>query len=116
MMTGQVTRRDRRVFALLAARCPTAQEIHGGTMMRAWVVSCSVPSSESWIRRARGAPKTFNVSTAAAIVAAAALNDPATRFSRPRAVAKHNRSRTGRGSAGRKLGVMSTPTATQGDV
>ncbi len=90
------------LLALLAARTPTSEEILGAArVMRAHVDA--VPTSinpDGLVDTAGtgGAPKTFNVSTAAAIIAAAA----------GAAVAKHgNRSRTGRGSAEvlRSLGV-----------
>jgi len=82
------------LLALLATRVPTVDEIVGAaTVMRARVerVPCRTPA-ERIVDTAGtgGAPKTFNVSTAAAIIAAAAGAK----------VAKHgNRSRTGRGSA-----------------
>lgn len=85
------------LLALLASRTPTPEEILGA----ARVMRKHVDPVESRCDPGRivdtagtgGAPKTFNVSTAAAIVAAAA---GAGDF----AVAKHgNRSRTGRGSA-----------------
>ena len=81
-------------LALLATRLPTVDEIVGAaTVMRARVerVPCRTdPRSIVDTAGTGGAPKSFNVSTAAAIVAAAAGAK----------VAKHgNRSRTGRGSA-----------------
>ncbi|MEY2714074.1 MAG: anthranilate phosphoribosyltransferase [Planctomycetota bacterium] len=81
-------------LGLLATRLPTVDEIVGAaTVMRARVerVPCKAdPSSIVDTAGTGGAPKSFNVSTAAAIVAAAA----------GATVAKHgNRSRTGRGSA-----------------
>ncbi len=81
-------------LALLATRMPTVDEIVGAaTVMRARVerVPCTTPS-DTIVDTAGtgGAPKSFNVSTLAAVVAAAAGAK----------VAKHgNRSRTGRGSA-----------------
>src|SRR2546427_7276362 len=72
MMTGQVHQAEMGAFlALLATRCPTSQEILGAaTVMRAHVdpVACS-RSPEALVDTAGtgGAPKTFNVSTAAAI-------------------------------------------------
>jgi anthranilate phosphoribosyltransferase len=85
------------LLALLATRVPTADEILGAaSVMRAHVER--VPTSidpERLLDTAGtgGAPKTFNVSTAAAIIATAAGRGAF-------AVAKHgNRSRTGRGSA-----------------
>lgn len=81
-------------LALLATRLPTVDEIVGAaTVMRARVerVPCKTdPRTIVDTAGTGGAPKSFNVSTAAAIVAAAAGAK----------VAKHgNRSRTGRGSA-----------------
>lgn len=82
------------LLALLATRLPTPDELTGAaTVMRRHVerVESSVPP-ERIVDTAGtgGALKTFNVSTAAALVAAAA----------GATVAKHgNRSRTGRGSA-----------------
>jgi anthranilate phosphoribosyltransferase len=118
MMTGQVHHAEvAALLALLATRTPTSDEILGAArVMRAHVDR--VPTrlaAEQIVDTAGtgGAPKTFNVSTAAALIAAAALMQ----FSRPgagraasaaRAIAKHgNRSRTGRGSAEvlEKLGV-----------
>ncbi len=103
MMTGRTHQGEMgALLALLATRTPTAEEILGAAqVMRAHVDA--VPSAhdpEDLLDTAGtgGAPKTFNVSTAAAIVAAAA----------GARVAKHgNRSRTGRGSAEvlRQLGV-----------
>jgi len=96
-------------LALLATRLPTVDEIVGAaTVMRARVerVPCKAdPGSIVDTAGTGGAPKSFNVSTAAAIVAAAA----------GATVAKHgNRSRTGRGSAEvmERLGVdiNATPT------
>jgi anthranilate phosphoribosyltransferase len=95
MMTGRVHHGEMgALLALLATRTPTPDEILGAArVMRAHVetvpfdgdASCLVDTAGTG-----GAPKTFNVSTAAAIVAAAA----------GATVAKHgNRSRTGRGSA-----------------
>ena len=81
-------------LALLATRLPTVDEIVGAaTVMRMRVqrVPCTIdPRGIVDTAGTGGAPKSFNVSTAAAIVAAAA----------GATVAKHgNRSRTGRGSA-----------------
>ncbi len=95
MMTGKVHHGEMgALLALLATRTPTPDEILGAArVMRAHVDA--VPSSynpDDLVDTAGtgGAPKTFNVSTAAAILAAAAGVK----------VAKHgNRSRTGRGSA-----------------
>lgn len=95
MMTGKVHHGEMgALLALLATRTPTADEILGAArVMRSHVdrvrASCS-PDDLVDTAGTGGAPKTFNVSTAAAIVAAAAGAK----------VAKHgNRSRTGRGSA-----------------
>jgi anthranilate phosphoribosyltransferase len=116
MMTGQCHPAEiAALLALLATRTPTSEEILGAArVMRAHVDR--VPTTldaDSVVDTAGtgGAPKTFNVSTAAAIIAAGALRDPArptSAGSAARAVAKHgNRSRTGRGSAEvlEKLGV-----------
>ncbi|MHC4948297.1 MAG: anthranilate phosphoribosyltransferase [Planctomycetota bacterium] len=100
------------LLALLATRTPTAAEILGAArVMRARVepVRCGHdPARIVDTAGTGGAPKTFNVSTAAAIVAAAA----------GAVVAKHgNRSRTGRGSAEvlARLGVdVDAPPARQG--
>lgn len=82
------------LLALLATRVPTADELAGAVrVMRARVerIPCKARAEEILDTAGTGgAPKTFNVSTAAAIVAA----------SLGAKVAKHgNRSRTGRGSA-----------------
>ncbi|MCA9287057.1 MAG: anthranilate phosphoribosyltransferase, partial [Phycisphaerales bacterium] len=81
------------VLALMAARGPTPDEVVGAARaMRRHVTPIPARHPESIIDTCGtgGAPKTFNVSTAAAIVAAGA----------GARVAKHgNRSRTGRGSA-----------------
>ncbi|MHC4415200.1 MAG: anthranilate phosphoribosyltransferase [Planctomycetota bacterium] len=88
------------LLALLATRVPTGAEILGA----ARVMRSHVDRVESSCDPARivdtagtgGAPKTFNVSTAAAIVAAGGARERTPGI----AVAKHgNRSRTGRGSA-----------------
>jgi anthranilate phosphoribosyltransferase len=81
-------------LSLMATRTPTGEELLGAArVMRANVdaVRCSVPAGDIVDTAGTGgAPKTFNVSTAAAIIAAGAGAK----------VAKHgNRSRTGRGSA-----------------
>lgn len=107
MMTGQVTHGEiGALLGLLATRCPTPAEILGAArVMRAHVdrVTCAIsPDRIVDTAGTGGAPKTFNVSTAAAIVAAAVVKPLGM------AVAKHgNRSRTGRGSAEvlEKLGV-----------
>lgn len=95
MMTGRVHHGEMgALLALLATRTPAPQEILGAArVMRAHVdavqSSCD-PDQLVDTAGTGGAPKTFNVSTAAAIIAAAAGAK----------VAKHgNRSRTGRGSA-----------------
>ncbi|MFK7959253.1 MAG: anthranilate phosphoribosyltransferase [Phycisphaerales bacterium] len=95
MMTGLVHHGEIGAFlALLATRTPTPDEILGAArVMRAHVdrVPTSIDPAELVDTAGTGgAPKTFNVSTASAIVAAAAGAK----------LAKHgNRSRTGRGSA-----------------
>ncbi|MBT8485038.1 MAG: anthranilate phosphoribosyltransferase [Phycisphaerales bacterium] len=95
MMTGRVHHGEiGALLALLATRTPTPAEILGAAqVMRRHVdpVPSSVdPAQLVDTAGTGGAPKTFNVSTAAAIVAAGA----------GAVVAKHgNRSRTGRGSA-----------------
>ena len=81
-------------LTILAKRGPTGEEIHGAsTIMRECVDGLGVTTSLDDLLDTcgtGGAPKTFNVSTVAALVAAAA----------GARVAKHgNRSRTGRGSA-----------------
>ena len=103
MMTGQCHHGEMgALLALLATRTPTPDELLGAArVMRRHVDKVvAEAASEDIVDTAGtgGAPKTFNVSTAAAIVAAAA----------GAIVAKHgNRSRTGRGSAEvlKKLGV-----------
>jgi anthranilate phosphoribosyltransferase len=98
MMTGQSHPGEVGAFlGLLATRTPTSDEILGAArVMRKHVdrIECGI-DAENIVDTAGtgGAPKTFNVSTVAAIIAAAAIRGK-------RAVAKHgNRSRTGRGSA-----------------
>jgi len=93
------------LLALLSTRVPTADEILGAArVMRRHadpVKSRRDPGRIVDTAGTGGAPKTFNVSTAAALIAAGAGNGAI-------AVAKHgNRSRTGRGSAEvlRGLGV-----------
>ncbi len=94
IMNGEAT--DGLVGAflgILATRVPTGEELFGAsTVMRECVTSVEFPNPEQLLDTCGtgGAPKTFNVSTAAGIVAAACGVR----------VAKHgNRSRTGRGSA-----------------
>jgi anthranilate phosphoribosyltransferase len=95
MMAGEVSHAEMgALLALLALRVPTSEELVGAArVMRenvARVPTRSDPETLVDTCGTGGAPKTFNVSTAAAIVAAAA----------GARVAKHgNRSRTGRGSA-----------------
>jgi anthranilate phosphoribosyltransferase len=95
MMASEVSQAEiGALLALLALRVPTAEELVGAArVMRenvARVPTQSDPETLVDTCGTGGAPKTFNVSTAAAIVAAAA----------GARVAKHgNRSRTGRGSA-----------------
>ncbi len=103
MMTGRVHHGEMgALLALLATRTPTHQEIVGAArVMRRHVDAVQSKHDPAEIvdtAGTGGAPKTFNVSTAAAIIAAAG----------GAIVAKHgNRSRTGRGSAEvlRQLGV-----------
>jgi anthranilate phosphoribosyltransferase len=98
IMTGQAHPGEiGALLALLSARAPTAEEILGAArVMRAHVDRVESRRDPGHIvdtAGTGGAPKTFNVSTAAALIAAAAGADRI-------AVAKHgNRSRTGRGSA-----------------
>jgi anthranilate phosphoribosyltransferase len=95
MMGGDVSPAEiGALLALLASRIPTADELVGAaSVMRdhvARVPSQTDPELVVDTCGTGGAPKTFNVSTTAAVVAAAA----------GARVAKHgNRSRTGRGSA-----------------
>jgi anthranilate phosphoribosyltransferase len=106
MMTGRVSSGEiGALLALLATRSPTSAELLGAAqVMRKHVdpVRCGRESHQIIDTAGTGgAPKTFNVSTVAAIIAAAAGFPNI-------AVAKHgNRSRTGRGSAEvlEKLGV-----------
>ena len=101
--SGHSTEAEMGAFlALMATRMPTVDEIVGAAkVMRANVarVPCKAdPREVVDTAGTGGAPKTFNVSTLAAVVAAASGAK----------VAKHgNRSRTGRGSAEvlEKLGV-----------
>lgn len=90
------------VLALIQTRGATADELVGAArVMRRHVTPVPVTASDDQVLidtcGTGGAPKVFNVSTVAAIVAAAAAGAP----DMPRVlVAKHgNRSRTGRGSA-----------------
>jgi anthranilate phosphoribosyltransferase len=95
IMTGEVSHAETAaVLAVLAMRVPTSEELLGAAqVMREHVtrVPASTPAADIVDTCGTGgAPKTFNVSTAGAIVAAAAGAK----------VGKHgNRSRTGRGSA-----------------
>ena len=95
MMTGRVHHAEiGALLGILATRLPTSDEIAGAaTIMRKHVREVETSVDRSIILDTAGtggAPKTFNVSTAAAIVAAAGGAK----------VAKHgNKSRTGRGSA-----------------
>ena len=95
MMTGRVDHAEiGALLGILATRVPTGNEIAGAAaIMRKHVrlVDTSVDRNSLLDTAGTGgAPKTFNVSTAAAIVAAAGGAN----------VAKHgNKSRTGRGSA-----------------
>lgn len=87
------------VLALIAARGPTADELVGAArVMREHVTPVPVELAPNEVVidtcGTGGTPKSFNVSTVAAIIAAACQTTPRVR------VAKHgNRSRTGRGSA-----------------
>jgi anthranilate phosphoribosyltransferase len=98
IMTGQAHPGEiGALLALLSARAPTAEEILGAArVMRGHVdrvVSRRDPAYVVDTAGTGGAPKTFNVSTAAALIAVSGGNGRI-------AVAKHgNRSRTGRGSA-----------------
>ncbi|MCA9296785.1 MAG: hypothetical protein KC983_09710, partial [Phycisphaerales bacterium] len=103
MMTGRVTHGEiGALLALLATRVPTSDEILGAArVMRSHVSRLPTRFSADELTDTAGtggAPKTFNVSTAAAIVAAGAG---------ARIVKHGNRSRTGRGSAEllKQLGV-----------
>lgn len=95
MMSGEVHHGEMgAVLALLATRRPDPDEVAGATIvMRRHVTSVPFDGDRDALLDTAGtggAPKTFNVSTAAAIVVAACGS----------LVAKHgNRSRTGRGSA-----------------
>lgn len=92
------------VLALIASRSPTTDELVGAArVMRAHVtpVPYTAAEDERLIDTCGtgGAPKTFNVSTVAAIIAAG-IEPPKAGGVRRVVVAKHgNRSRTGRGSA-----------------
>lgn len=80
-------------LSMLACRVPTGDELYGASIvMKECVERVKLPNPDTLLDTCGtgGAPKTFNVSTAAGIVAAAC----------GARVAKHgNRSRTGRGSA-----------------
>ncbi len=95
MMSGEVHHGEMgALLALLASRGPSRDELLGAArVMRRHVspITCKTPAEKILDTAGTGgAPKTFNVSTAAAIVASGA----------GAVVAKHgNRSRTGRGSA-----------------
>lgn len=95
MMSGEATDAEMgAMLGLLAQRVPTSDELLGAArVMREHVDAVPIQTDPEKVLDTcgtGGAPKTFNVSTAAAIVAAAAGAH----------VAKHgNRSRTGRGSA-----------------
>lgn len=90
------------VLSLIAARGPTADELTGAArVMRRFSTKVRTPEGATVIDTCGtgGAAKTFNVSTAAAIVTAAASPHHTGGAVRV-VVAKHgNRSRTGRGSA-----------------
>ena len=95
MMSGEVSHAEMgALLGMLALRVPTPEELLGAALvMRAHVARVPTTSDPETLVDTcgtGGAPKTFNVSTTAAIVAAACGVK----------VAKHgNRSRTGRGSA-----------------
>ncbi len=95
MMAGEVSHAEMgALLGMLALRVPTSEELLGAArVMREHVSRVSATTDPAEILDTcgtGGAPKTFNVSTTAAIVAAACGVK----------VAKHgNRSRTGRGSA-----------------
>ncbi len=80
-------------LGILATRVPTGEELHGASeVMKECVERISLPNPDFLLDTCGtgGAPKTFNVSTAAGVLSAACGVR----------VAKHgNRSRTGRGSA-----------------
>ncbi|MEL7473400.1 MAG: anthranilate phosphoribosyltransferase [Planctomycetota bacterium] len=88
-------------LALIQSRGVTVDELTGAArVMRRHVTPVQAPAGLAIVDTCGtgGAPKTFNISTAAAIIAAAAGRQPD--VAQPIAVAKHgNRSRTGRGSA-----------------
>lgn len=90
------------ILSLIAARGPTADELTGAArVMRRFSTKITTPQDATVIDTCGtgGAAKTFNVSTAAAIVTAAASPHHSGGSVRV-VVAKHgNRSRTGRGSA-----------------
>lgn len=104
ILTGQANESQvGAALALLASRPPKLDEIVGGAReMRAHVAPVELapgsPARKALVDTCGtgGAPKTFNISTAAAIVGAAARSKSGGRIY----VAKHGgRSRTGRGSA-----------------
>ncbi|MBO6512843.1 MAG: anthranilate phosphoribosyltransferase [Phycisphaerales bacterium] len=92
------------ILALLATHHSTSDELTGAARaMRDDVTKVHASSDDDSVLLdtcgTGGAPKTFNVSTAAAIILAAVQCPPSSGIARIR-VAKHgNRSRTGRGSA-----------------
>lgn len=92
------------LLALLAAKGPTVEELVGGArVMRSHVMRVPVEDDGSVVIDTcgtGGAPKTFNISTASAIVTAAAGAISAREGGVRVRVAKHGgRSRSGRGSA-----------------
>lgn len=106
ILTGQANESQvGAMLALLARKGPSLDEIVGGARaMRAHATPVPIDGPDAPFIRERlidtcgtgGAPKTFNISTAAAIVAAAARGEKGERVF----VAKHGgRSRSGRGSA-----------------
>lgn len=103
ILTGQLDDAQIGAFlAMIAARGPTVDELVGGAhVMRRFVTPVPAPAVQPGVEApplidtcgTGGAPKMFNVSTAAAIVTAAAAPGRVM-------VAKHgSRSRTGRGSS-----------------
>ncbi|MCA9309624.1 MAG: anthranilate phosphoribosyltransferase, partial [Phycisphaerales bacterium] len=117
VLTGQANEAQvGALLALIAVRGVNLDELVGAArVMRAYVTPVPVQDADTVIDTCGtgGAPKTFNISTAVALVAAACERD-----GRRVRVAKHGgRSRTGRGSAEvlARLGVnIDAPPAAQG--
>lgn len=102
LLSGKLTEAQiGAVLGMIAVRGPSVDELVGaGRVMRQHVSPVPLPHGYTGpvldTCGTGGTAKTFNISTAAALVAAAA----ARRINRPMLVAKHgNRSRSGRGSA-----------------